>query len=81
MVSKRAKNLILLSQSGYLLKLAQALVSELRDAGMTVAAAACDVADEADLAVIFSQFQNNASSARMFTENNDLQVGFPLTKS
>ncbi|KAF1967921.1 ketoacyl-synt-domain-containing protein [Bimuria novae-zelandiae CBS 107.79] len=52
MVSKGARKLILLSRSGPVSKSARLLVDDLRGAGVRVAARACDIANEADLAAV-----------------------------
>jgi NADPH:quinone reductase-like Zn-dependent oxidoreductase len=55
MVSKGARNLILLSRSGPTSASAQLLVSELQDAGVRVVARACDVASEKELSAVLSK--------------------------
>jgi NADPH:quinone reductase-like Zn-dependent oxidoreductase/NAD(P)-dependent dehydrogenase (short-subunit alcohol dehydrogenase family) len=54
MVSKGARNLILLSRSGPVSESARLLVGELENAGVRVAARACDIADEGALAAVLA---------------------------
>ena len=54
MISKGARNLILLSRSGPASESARLLVDEIQKAGVRVAARACDIANEADLAAVLA---------------------------
>lgn len=54
MVSKGARNLILLSRAGPVSESARALVDELEASGVRVVARACDIANEANLAAVLA---------------------------